>query len=88
MRDEDEQDQQAEVAAADEQVAAALAAGLDHPQEDGVAGEQTPEVVGDAEHGGKSEVRNQKLESSSNDRSSKLEMGRSGTGIVSAAAGD
>ena len=50
--EQDEQDEQAEVPAADEQIAAALAAGLDDPQQDGVAGEETPEVVGDAEHGG------------------------------------
>src|SRR5206468_2215247 len=50
QREDHQRDQQAEVPAADEQVPLPLPAALDDAQQDRVRGEESPEVVGDAEH--------------------------------------
>ena len=50
--EDDDADEQAQIAAANEQVAAALAVHLHDAQENRVRGDESPEVVGDAEHEG------------------------------------
>ncbi len=47
----DENDEEAEVSAADESVAAFFPAGLHDAEQDGVSGQEAPEIIGDAEHG-------------------------------------
>ena len=45
-------DQQAQIAAADEQVEPPLALGLHDAEQDRIGGNQTPDVFGDSEHKG------------------------------------